>query len=113
MRYGTGGSTAGRRRHPRPGAAPGTPGRRIRRTAFPCPPRPARTSHILAGADLVLATPTGFRTLPIHPAKATVRKPVGTTMPCAVIPQQYEKCGLAPGCCPGRPARMEAAAAEV
>src|SRR5271168_1009111 len=55
----------------------------------------ARISHTLAGAGLVLAAPTGFRTLPIHPVLAAARKPVGTTMPYAIIPQPYEKCGLA------------------
>src|SRR5580700_2012877 len=58
-------------------------------------PSLARISHTLAGAGLVLAVPTGFRTLPIHPVLAAARKPVGTTMPCAIIPQQHEKRGLA------------------
>ena len=54
----------------------------------------ARISHTLAGAGVVLVVPTGFRTLPIRPVLPAVRKPVGTTMPCAIIPQQYEKYGL-------------------
>ena len=54
----------------------------------------ARISHTLAGAGLVLAAPTDFRTLQIHPVLAAARKPVGTTMPGAIIPQQYENCGL-------------------
>ena len=45
------------------------------------------------GCWLVLAAPTGFRTLPIHPVLAAARKPADTTMPYAIIPQPYEKCG--------------------
>ena len=56
---------------------------------------PARISRTLAGAGLVLAAPTGFRPLPIHPVLAAARKPVGTTMPYAIIPQQCAKSGLA------------------
>jgi hypothetical protein len=56
--------------------------------------RLARISDTLAGAGLVLAAPTGFRTLRIHPVLAAARKPVGTTMPCTIIPQQCERCGL-------------------
>jgi hypothetical protein len=33
--------------------------------------------------------------LPIQPVSAAVRKPLGTTMPFAIIPQGHEKCGLA------------------
>jgi hypothetical protein len=53
--------------------------------------RLARISDTLAGAGLVLAAPTGFRTLRRHPVLAAARKPFGTTMPCAIIPQQCEK----------------------
>ena len=55
----------------------------------------ARISHTFAGAGLVLAAPTGFRTLRIHPVLAAARKPAGTAMPYAIIPQTHEKCGLA------------------
>jgi hypothetical protein len=55
----------------------------------------ARTSHTLAGAGSVLAAPTGFRALPIHPGLAAARKTVATAMPVAIIPRQREKSGLA------------------
>ncbi|HET6236032.1 MAG TPA: hypothetical protein VFE41_13895 [Acetobacteraceae bacterium] len=45
----------------------------------------ARISHTLADAGLVLAAPTGFRTLPIHLALAAARKPGGTTMRYAAL----------------------------
>jgi hypothetical protein len=52
----------------------------------------------LASAGLVLAAPTGFRTLPIHPVFAAARKPDGPgqcpALPWAIIPQQCEKSGL-------------------
>jgi hypothetical protein len=54
----------------------------------------ARISHTLAGAGLVLAALTGFRTLRKHPVLAAARKPAGTTVPRAIVPQQYDKCGL-------------------
>src|SRR5208282_5131324 len=54
----------------------------------------ARISHTLAGAGSVLAAPRAFRALPIQPVSAAARKPLGTTMPFAIIPQWYEKCGL-------------------
>jgi hypothetical protein len=55
----------------------------------------ARISHPITGAGLVIAAPTGFRALQIHPVFAAARKPADTTMPCAIIPQSDEKCGLA------------------
>ena len=59
----------------------------------------ARISHTLAGAGSVLAAPQwgrgAFRALPIQPVSAAARKTLGTTMPFAIIPQWYEKCGLA------------------
>jgi hypothetical protein len=58
----------------------------------------ARNSHTLAGAGSVLAAPRVFRALPIQPVSAAALKtpliPWGTTMPFAIIPQWYEKCGL-------------------
>src|SRR5277367_1114203 len=59
----------------------------------------ARISHTLAGAGVALAAVTralgGFRALPIHPVLPAARKPAGTIMPYVIIPQPYEKCGLA------------------
>jgi hypothetical protein len=68
----------------------------------------ARISHTLAGAGSVLAAPQGpmgaFRALPIQPVSAAALKtplvPWGTTMPFAIIPQGYEKCGLEQAICP-------------
>src|SRR5208283_2784304 len=56
--------------------------------------RLARISHTLAGAGSVLAAPRAFRALPIQPVSAAALKTLGTTMPFAIIPQGYEKCGL-------------------
>src|SRR5208282_2489692 len=53
-----------------------------------------RISHTLAGAGSVLAAPRAFRALPIQPVSAAALKTLGTTMPFAIIPQWYEKCGL-------------------
>jgi hypothetical protein len=57
--------------------------------------QPARISHTLAGAGSVLAAPRAFRALPIQPVSAAALKTLGTTMPFAIIPQGYEKCGQA------------------
>src|SRR5208282_2696985 len=59
----------------------------------------ARISHALAGAGSVLAAPPmgpwGFSHLAkSSPVLAAARKPLGTSMPFAIIPQWYEKCGL-------------------
>jgi hypothetical protein len=44
---------------------------------------------------LVIAAPTGFRALQLHPAFAAARKPADTTISYAIIPQSDEKCGPA------------------
>jgi hypothetical protein len=58
----------------------------------------ARISHPITGAGLAIAAPTGFRALQTHPVFAATRKPGDMTIPCAIIPQSDEECGLAEKC---------------